>query len=68
LANTTISQEMTMEMVITRRSTENMEYVRRLLARKQPAFSLTLELAVMLAEQELWPPEGPRDIGAAADA
>jgi hypothetical protein len=63
-----MSQEMTMEMVITRRSTENMEYVRRLLARKQPAFSLTLELAVMLAEQELWPPEEPRDISAAAGA
>lgn len=57
-----------MEMVITRRSTENMEYVRRLLAHKQPEFSLTLELAVMLAERELWPPEEPRDISAAAGA
>jgi len=34
-------------------STENTEYVRRLLAKKQPGFSAALELAVILAEQEL---------------
>jgi hypothetical protein len=50
---------MTMETAITRQSTENMEYVRRLLREKQPGFSAALELAVMLAEHELRPPAMP---------
>jgi hypothetical protein len=45
-----------MTRVTTQRSTENMEYVRRLLHRKQPGFSAALELALVLAELELWPP------------
>jgi hypothetical protein len=45
---------MTMQTVITERSTVNMTYVRTLLRQKQPAFSAALELAVLvLAEQEL---------------
>jgi hypothetical protein len=55
----TTSQEMTMEMAITRQNTENMEYVRRLLREKQPGFSAALELAVMLAERELTSPAMP---------
>ncbi len=39
-----------------------MEYVRRLLSQKQPGFSATLELAVMLAELELCPPQLPREV------
>lgn len=50
--------EMTMETVITERSTENMAYVRRLLRQKQPGFSVALELAVLLTEQELGAREG----------
>jgi hypothetical protein len=46
-------REMTMETVMIQQSTENAEYVRRLLAKKQPGFSAALELAVILAEQEL---------------
>ncbi len=49
-----------MEIVIARQSTENMEYVRRLLREKQPGFSAALELAVMLAERELRSPATPR--------
>jgi len=45
-----------MTRVTTQQSTENMEYVRRLLHRKQPGFSAALELALVLAELELWPP------------
>jgi hypothetical protein len=51
-------------MVITQQRTENMEYVRRLLRQKQPGFSLALELAVILMEQQLRSPGMPRDIGA----
>jgi hypothetical protein len=51
-------------MVITQQRTENMEYVRRLLRQKQPGFSLALELAVILVEQQLRSPGMPRDIGA----
>jgi hypothetical protein len=47
---------MTMNIVVTDRRTENMAYVRRLLRQKQPAFSAALELAVLLAEQELGRP------------
>lgn len=39
---------------ITRHSAENMQYVRRLL--RQSRVAATLELALMLAEQELRPP------------
>jgi hypothetical protein len=55
-----------MTRAITRQSTENMEYVRRLLNRKQPGFSAALELALMLAEVELWPPQMPRETSATA--
>ena len=48
-----IGREMTMETVSTEQSTQNMEYVRRLLRQKQPGFSTALELAVILAEREL---------------
>lgn len=48
-----------MTRVISKQSTENMEYVRTLLSRKQPGFSAALELAVMLAELELYPPQMP---------
>lgn len=41
--------------VITRQSADNMQYVRRLLRQKQPGVAATLELALMLAEQELRP-------------
>ena len=54
-----------MKIVITRRSAENMEYVRRLLKQKQPGFAAALELAVDLVERELGSPELPRDVGAA---
>ena len=53
-----------MTRAITRQSTENMEYVHRLLNQKQPGFSAVLELALMLAEVELWPPQMPRDTSA----
>jgi hypothetical protein len=53
-----------MEMVITQQRTENMEYVRKLLRHKQPGFSVALELAVILVEQQLRSPDMPRDIGA----
>ena len=54
-----------MTRVITHRSTENMEYVRRLLNRKQPGFSAVLELAVMIVDLELWPPQPPHETSAA---
>lgn len=54
-----------MARVVTRQSTENMEYVRSLLNRKQPGFSAALELALMLAELELWPPQMAGDTSAA---
>jgi hypothetical protein len=53
-----------MEMIITQQRTENMEYVRRLLRQKQPGFSVALELAVILVEQQLRSPDMPRDISA----
>jgi len=46
-----------MTRVITQQSAENMAYVRRLLREKQPGFSAALELALVLAELELWPPQ-----------
>jgi len=38
--------------------------VRSLLRQKQPGFSVALELAVILVEQQLRSPDMPRDIGA----
>jgi hypothetical protein len=52
---------MTMTRGITQQSTENMEYVRRLLSQQQPGFSTALESALVLAEQALWPPPMPRE-------
>jgi hypothetical protein len=49
---------------ITQQSTENMEYVRMLLQEKQPGFSAALELALVLAELELWPPQVPAETSA----
>ena len=46
-----------MTRVITQQSTENMEYVRKLLQEKQPGFSAALELALVLLELEPWPPQ-----------
>jgi hypothetical protein len=45
-----------MEIVITRQSTQNMEYVRRLLKQKQPGFAAALELAIQMVERELISP------------
>ena len=53
-----------MQTVITEQSTENMEYVRRLLRQKQPGFAAALESAVILVERQLRSPEMPRDISA----
>ena len=53
-----------MEMVMAGQSTENMEYVRRLLKQKQPGFAAALKLAVDLVERDLCSPEMPRDISA----
>jgi hypothetical protein len=64
----TIGQEMTMEMVITQQSTENMQYVRELLGQKQPGFAAALKSASTLAEQELQPPGMPGDISARDDS
>ena len=50
--------------LITQQGTENMEYVRSLLQMKQPGFSAVLELALVLTELELWPPQIPRDTSA----
>lgn len=51
-----------MAMVINRQSTENMEYVGRLLRQKQPGFAAALELAADLVERDLISPETPRDV------
>jgi hypothetical protein len=55
----------TVAKLIAQQGTENMEYVRSLLRQEQPGFSATLELALVLAEVELWPPQIPRDTSAA---
>lgn len=55
-----IPEKLYRQEAITGQSTENMEYVRRLLGQKQPGFSAALELAVMLAELELCPRQMPR--------
>ena len=57
---------MTRAMVVTQQSTENMEYVRKLLKQKQPAFAAALELAVDLVERDLRSPKMPRDISTPA--
>ena len=54
-----------MTMVVTKQSTENMEYVRRLLKQKQPGFAAALELAADLVERDLRSAESPRDISPA---
>jgi hypothetical protein len=48
-----------MARVINQQSAGNMAYVRRLLQEKQPGFSAALELALAVAELELWPPQVP---------
>jgi hypothetical protein len=52
---------------VTQQSTENMEYVRRLLSQKHPGFPAALESALMQAERELWPLQMPREAGASRD-
>ena len=54
-----------MTRVVTRQSTENMDYVRRLLNQHQPGFSAALESALVLAERELWPSQMPCQTSAA---
>lgn len=51
-----------MAMVVTQQSTENMEYVRKLLKQKQPGFAAALELVVDLVERDLKSPKMSRDI------
>jgi hypothetical protein len=58
---------MTMAMVVTQQSTENMEYVRKLLKQKQPGFAAALQLAVDLVERDLKSPKMSRDISTPAD-
>ena len=53
-----------MATINTEQSAENMEYVRRLLKRKQPGYAAALELAVDLIGRELKSPGMPRDISA----
>jgi WhiB family transcriptional regulator, redox-sensing transcriptional regulator len=64
---TQTSGKMTMAMVVTQQTTENMEYVRKLLKQKQPGFAAALELAVDLLERDLMSPKVPRDISTPAD-
>src|SRR5580658_65849 len=51
---------------IAQQSAENTEYVRGLLSQRQPGFYAALELAVALADLELWPPPLPRETSAAS--
>ena len=60
-----ITQELTMAVVVTQQSTEDLEYVRRLLKQKQPGFAAALELAADLVEQDLGSADTPRDISTA---
>ena len=53
-----------MTSAISQQGMKNREYVRRLLNQKQPGFSAALELALVLAELALWPPQAPRQAGA----
>ena len=57
---------MTRAMVVIQQSTENMEYVRKLLKQKQPGFAAALELAVDLVERDLRSGKMPRDISTSA--
>jgi hypothetical protein len=50
--------------VITRQSAENTQYIRQLLREKQPGFAVTLELAVLLVQQDLLSPGIPSDTSA----
>jgi hypothetical protein len=59
-----MAQYLMMAKVISRRSMDNREYVRRLLEEKQPALSAALELAADLAGRELISPEMLRDFSA----
>jgi hypothetical protein len=59
------TQELTMTLVVTQQSTENMEYVRMLLKQKQPEFAAALELAADLVERDLRSAETPRDMSPA---
>jgi cell division septation protein DedD len=52
---------MTVTRVIAQQSTENMEYVRKLLREKQPGFSAALESALKLLELEPWPAQMPAE-------
>lgn len=52
-----------MTTVIAPDATQNAEYVRQLLRKKQPGFSAVLELALVIAELEQWPPQLPRETG-----
>jgi hypothetical protein len=54
-----------MATVMTGQSTENMEYVRRLLNQKKPGFAAALELAADLAGRELSTLEMAYDTSAA---
>jgi hypothetical protein len=56
-----------MAMVVTQQSTENMEYVRKLLKQKQPGFAAALESVVDLVERDLKSPKMSRDISTPAD-
>jgi hypothetical protein len=58
-------RKITMAKLVAQQGTENMKYVRSLLRQEQPGFSATLELALVLAELEPWPPQTPRDTSAA---
>jgi hypothetical protein len=58
------ARTMTMTPVATQQSTQNMEYVLGLLQHKQPGFSASRELALVLAERELWPPQLAGETGA----
>jgi hypothetical protein len=55
-------RQIAMARVVNQQSAENMAYVRRLLWEKQPGFSAALELALAVAELELWPPQMPAEI------
>ena len=51
-----LAREIVMANVISQQNTQNKEYVRRLLRRKQPEFAAALELAMDLVERELMSP------------
>ena len=58
----TFSEEDDTDESYQRQSTENKEYVRRLLKQRQPRFSAALELALVLAELELTSREMPGQV------